>query len=244
MSQVEHFDRLATRYDELRGRPAASPLDRVLVDEGDLAGRRVLDVGCGTGRMLLTLRDRYGCNVAGVDPSAGMLAAAREKLGASADLRLAGAEDLPFPDGSFDGAIVILAAHHFDRARAFPEIRRVLVPGARILVATSDPEAFPRFWLAPIFPSYVEIEQRRFPSRRTLESELRGAGFPAVRVVPLSIPRRLGRAEALEKLRGRYASTFDHLDEQEYRDGVERAERELPDPVEYVLELMVAIGTA
>jgi ubiquinone/menaquinone biosynthesis C-methylase UbiE len=244
VSQVEHFDRLAARYDELRGRPPESPLDRLLAAEGELAGKRVLDVGCGTGGLLLTLRDRYGCRVAGVDPSSGMLAAAREKLGPSADLRAARAEQLPFPDGSFDGAIATLVAHHLDRARAFPEIRRVLVSGGRFLVATSNPDAFPRFWLAPLFPSYVEIERRRFPSRQTLGADLRGAGFSAVRVVPLALRRRFSRAEALEKLRGRYASTFDHLDEQEYRDGLGRAERELPDPVDYVFELMVVVGTA
>src|SRR5918996_54033 len=127
----------------------------LLADEGELAGKRVLDVGCGTGGLLLTLRDRYSCRVAGVEPSSGMLAAAREKLGRSADLRAARAEQLPFPDGSFDGAIATLVAHHLDRARAFPEIRRVLVSGGRFLVATSNPEAFPRFWLSPLFPSYV-----------------------------------------------------------------------------------------
>ncbi|MDQ3823690.1 MAG: hypothetical protein M3321_10690 [Actinomycetota bacterium] len=57
------------------------------------------------------------------------------------------------------------------------------------------------------------------------------------------VARRFSRDHALERIRGRYASTFDHLSEQEYREGLARAERELPDPVEYVLELLVVVAS-
>ena len=47
--------------------------------EGDLRGRRVLDVGCGTGRLVSRLVERYGCKVWGVDPEPEMVEVAREK---------------------------------------------------------------------------------------------------------------------------------------------------------------------
>jgi ubiquinone/menaquinone biosynthesis C-methylase UbiE len=55
---------------------------------GDVAGRRVLDVGCGSGPLFAALRDR-GAIVTGIDKSAGMLKLARQRLGDDADLQVA-----------------------------------------------------------------------------------------------------------------------------------------------------------
>ena len=65
------------------------------------AGERVLDVGCGTGNHLEFFREKW-CSITGIDPSAKMLEIARTKLGNSAELILAQAEDLPFSDDEFD----------------------------------------------------------------------------------------------------------------------------------------------
>jgi SAM-dependent methyltransferase len=241
MSQREHFDAVAERYDVLRVPPGLTILHDTLVREGDMAGKRVLDIGCGTGAALAVLEREFGCVVAGVDPSPGMLEQARRKL-PDADVRDGVAEELPFADEAFDAAMMMTVVQHVERRRGFMEARRVLVDGGRFVIATPDPEMFPRAWMAPLFPSYVEIEQRRFPGRQALESELSDAGFSAVRVVSLSVPRRFDRAHALERLRHRYASTFDHMSDVEYRDGLARAERELPDPVEYQLEWLVVVA--
>src|SRR5215831_8663859 len=74
---------------------------------GDVARRRILDVGCGAGPMLAALRDR-GAVVTGVDPSTKMLELARQRLGEGAVLHQAGlgGDPLPFPGGAFDDAIV------------------------------------------------------------------------------------------------------------------------------------------
>src|ERR1700759_2998448 len=55
---------------------------------GDVAGRRILDAGCGSGPLLATLRER-GAAVVGIDKSLGMLELARRRLGDNADLRVA-----------------------------------------------------------------------------------------------------------------------------------------------------------
>src|ERR1700691_1766711 len=55
---------------------------------GDVAGRRILDAGCGSGPIAAALRDR-GATVTGFDSSAGMLELARRRLGPGADLHLA-----------------------------------------------------------------------------------------------------------------------------------------------------------
>jgi SAM-dependent methyltransferase len=242
MSQLEHFERLAPRYDELRSPDQVTPLHELIVREGDLVGRRVVDIGCGTGSLLAVLVENFGCEVAGVDPSRGMLDVARRKL-PDTELHLAVAEELPFPDEAFEAALMVLVVHHLaDRPLAFREARRILVPGAPLLIVTRDPASIPRDWLADVFPSYLDISRRRFPSPEALEEELGAAGFPAPRRVQLAVPRRFSRQDALLKLRGRYASTFDLLSDDEYRTGLERAERELPDVVDYVLEWLVIVS--
>jgi ubiquinone/menaquinone biosynthesis C-methylase UbiE len=60
-----------------------------------------VDVGCGAGRAVAELAER-GVHAVGVDPSPWMLAAARERW-SEAEFREAGAEDLPFVDGSVRG---------------------------------------------------------------------------------------------------------------------------------------------
>jgi SAM-dependent methyltransferase len=242
LSQIEHFDRLAGRYDMLRAPPGVTAVHETLVREADLAGKRVLDVGCGTGANLAVLAEHFGCAPAGLDSSEGMLAEARRKL-PDADLRRGVAERLPFGDGSFDAVWMSLVVHLLDRPRAFAEAGRVLVEGGRLIVVTPDADSFPRAWMAPLFPSYVAVEQARFPSRRVLAEELTAAGFASIAVTLVPIERRFSREHALERIRGRYASTFDHLTDEEYVEGLARAERELPDPVEYLLELLVVVAT-
>ncbi|MFN2469594.1 MAG: class I SAM-dependent methyltransferase [Gaiellaceae bacterium] len=237
MSQVGHFDAVAARYEALRNPGPLSRYER-LDESGAFAGTRLLDVGCGTGAHLRVFQDHFGCRISGVDTSSAMLAEARAKL-PDVDLRLARAEELPFAEGAFDRAVMMLVVHHLDRPRAFVEAHRVLTRGGRLLIQTPEPAMFPRAWLAPLFPSYVRVEQARFPTREALEGELRAAGFTAASTTSYAVDRSFARAEAIERIRGRYASTFDHFSDEEYREGLARAERDLPDPVEYTVEMLV-----
>jgi ubiquinone/menaquinone biosynthesis C-methylase UbiE len=238
VSQTDHFDAVASRYDALRAAGDFTGLHATLAEVGNLAGARVLDIGCGTGAHLLVFRDDYGCDVAGIDASARMLGEAQAKLPV-ADLRQGLAEELPFADAAFDAALMMLVVQHLDRPRAFAEARRVLAEGGRLLVHTPNPDGFARGWLAPFFPSYVEVERARFPSAEQLAEELHTAGFGRVSTRHLTVPRSWSRDYALERIRGRYASTFDLLPVDEYEAGLARAERELAEPVAYTLESLV-----
>jgi SAM-dependent methyltransferase len=74
-------------------------------------GQSVLDVGCGPGALTAELVRRQGSAlVSAVDPSEPFVAAARERL-PGVDVRLAAAEQLPFPDGVFDAALAQLVVH-------------------------------------------------------------------------------------------------------------------------------------
>jgi len=107
---------------------------------GDVAGRRILDVGCGSGPLAAALRDR-GAIVTGADSSARMLELARRRLGGDAALHLADlGSPLPFPDGAFDDVVASLVLHYLeDWTRPLAELRRVLTPGGRLIVAVDHP---------------------------------------------------------------------------------------------------------
>lgn len=236
------FGPLAKDYDRLR------PVDEnwweivdLLVAEGDLRGRRVLDVGCGTGRLALALAER-GAKVWGVDPSEEMLAQARAAAGRRVGLKRGPAESLPFKDGWFDRIVLRLVVHLLDRSRAFPEFLRVLVPGGRVIVATFSPRHFEWFWLIEIFPEVGELDRGRFPTPETLAAELETAGFASLRTTTVSQRSRLSREQALERIRGRYISTLRLLDDDALTAGLARAERDLPDVVDSPLEWAVVVA--
>jgi SAM-dependent methyltransferase len=202
----------------------------------------VLDVGCGTGRLAVALAEGEGCRVWGVDASEDMLAVARARVPAAVGLRLAEAERLPFRAGWFERVVMRLTVHLVDRPRAFVEARRVLAVGGRLVITTFDPSHFDAFWLNALFPSLEAIDRARFPTREALRGELANAGFAGVHSTTLRQQGTLDRETALERIRGRHISTFDLLGEDEYRAGVERAERELPDRVDYALDWVIVVA--
>lgn len=97
----------------------------------DVAGKRVLDYGCGHGMAAVVLV-RRGAVVTGIDLSDGYVREARRRAIANevdAEFRQADAERLPFADQSFDAVWGCAILHHLDLRRAGAELRRVLKPG-------------------------------------------------------------------------------------------------------------------
>ena len=106
-------------------------------------GERVLDVGCGPGRLVLAACERVGRSgeACGIDPSEEMVALANHKAareGLPARFIRAAAEEIPFDDGYFDVITSSLVIHHIPgddlKRKAFGEIRRVLKDGGRLLI--------------------------------------------------------------------------------------------------------------
>jgi SAM-dependent methyltransferase len=210
-----------------------------MIRDGDLAGRRSLDIGCGTGRFLAQLAEV--AKAWGVDASPEMLDVARSRA-AGAGLKLGSAEELPFKDEWFERATMWLVAHLVDRPRAFAEARRVLARRGRFAVATFDPSYFDEFWLNELFPSMEEADRERFPTAEELKAELVGAGFEDARLTRLSQRGSLDRETALDRIRGRHISTFDLISEEEYAAGLAQAERELPERIDYRVEWLIAVA--
>ena len=100
-----------------------------------IAGKHVLDIGCGGGVLARSLSDR-GARVVGVDPNSEALAVARQSV-PTGTFYQAGAEAMPFADSSFDGAIFLNSLHHVPKRamnRALREAARVTKPAGPIVV--------------------------------------------------------------------------------------------------------------
>lgn len=140
--EIAFHDRQALeRATRFRGEPLAFATDSYLDHEtwirpafaklGDVAGRDVLDLGCGHGMAAVVLA-RLGARVTAMDLSGGYLVEAGRRAaanGVSLTLVQADAERLPFADASFDRVWGNAILHHLDLNRAGREVRRVLRPG-------------------------------------------------------------------------------------------------------------------
>jgi ubiquinone/menaquinone biosynthesis C-methylase UbiE len=108
---------------------------------GEVAGLRVLDVGCGPGLYAEELLER-GATVTAFDSSPEMVKLAKNRTGQRADVRV---WDLEQPltwllDADQDIALMALVLHHIDnRHQALSELHRVLRPGGRLVVSTVHP---------------------------------------------------------------------------------------------------------
>ena len=133
---AREYQRLAPHYDEkwafYVGATVRETMRRLPPDFGE----RLLDVACGTGALIEAIAAAHpDVRLAGVDISPEMLAVARRRLPADAELKTASADALTFQDGTFD-IVVTSNAFHFFRApdQVLDEIRRVLRPGGRLVI--------------------------------------------------------------------------------------------------------------
>jgi ubiquinone/menaquinone biosynthesis C-methylase UbiE len=123
-------------------------------------GSALVDIGAGTGNYAAALA-RLGYPVTAIEPSAIMRSQAEDVCGVR---WVAGtAERLPLPDGYADGAVCVLALHHFSDARAaLSEMVRVTT-GRSIVVFTFDPRVGEPFWLTEYFPDLWREAHEAFP---------------------------------------------------------------------------------
>jgi ubiquinone/menaquinone biosynthesis C-methylase UbiE len=133
----------------------------------DQAIRRILDVGCGTGRFSGPLATKFSAKVIGIDPSRSMLARAESNVERS-DVRfcLGDTRQIPVEDGSIDLIFVSMVYHHIeDPHQAAREFRRVLRDEGMLCVRNSTVEWLDKIPYLKHFPMAVEFNRRRLPSQ-------------------------------------------------------------------------------
>jgi len=133
-------DRLLPLYDPLQRLLGMGSLHRQLVDQARIQpDQRVLEIGCGTGNLAILIKRLHpSAEVVGIDPDPKALARAQRKAGREAltmQLDRGFAEELPYPDASFDRVLSALMFHHLgpeEKVNTLDEARRVLKPGGSL----------------------------------------------------------------------------------------------------------------
>ena len=135
-SRATSFDRVAAEYDRVRSSYPPELVDEACALAGLAAGSRVVEVGCGTGKLTVALAER-GLEVEAVDPGAGMVEVARGRLaGAHVRFHVVPFEQVELPERSFPALFSATAFHWVDPAVGWSKAARLLRPGGVLALLT------------------------------------------------------------------------------------------------------------
>jgi ubiquinone/menaquinone biosynthesis C-methylase UbiE len=171
VSLLRDYSNQARTYDETRAASPSvlGPLRKALAGA---PGRRLADIGGGTGNYARALRDE-GWDPVVVDREPAMLAHAASK---GLETVQADAQRLPLDDASFDAVMLVSMLHHVeDQAAALAEARRILRPGGRLALMAFTREDIKKDWLTDYFPCTQEWMDESHATRDELLALLPGA---------------------------------------------------------------------
>jgi ubiquinone/menaquinone biosynthesis C-methylase UbiE len=227
------YGEIAQYYDEVR--PSSSPhlewwFGRI-AEAGELGpGRRLIDLGCGTGRWTIPLAERTGCEAVGLDRSSGMLDKARAKDVDSRVTWVVGdVERLELGPAGFDCAFMCLMMHHLDdHPGTLRGVLRALKPGGVVLIRQGTLEQIMDDPWHRFFPEALTVDRKRTPLRAEIEMWLREAGFEHVQAEEVKQVTYRDPADLRERMLGevrlRVASVLRLIDDEAFERGLARIE--------------------
>jgi ubiquinone/menaquinone biosynthesis C-methylase UbiE len=190
-----------------------------------LPGMTVVDIGAGTGVFATAFSDWFGLRVLAVEPSAAMRAQIPRRPGI--EVREGDASAIRLPDGSADGVWLSLVIHHIpDLEAAAREIRRVLRPGAPVLIRQGFPGRPDRVELHRWFPEVTRTVDT-YPTVEQTCQAFAAAGFRRESLEQIPETYRTSLAEVLaqaDTLR-RVNTVMRDLTDEEFLRGKERLRR-------------------
>ena len=177
-------DRFASQFEVVKRATAALQLDEIAAFLGhqgqNAGGRRLLEVGCGHGNMLLEAQ-RRGYEVEGIEYSADAAARANKKLGADV-VRVGAVGVTPLPERTYDICVLADVIEHVRAPDIFlKHIWHVLKDGALLFVATPSADSWSARILGRRWMEY-KPEHLFYFKRRTIERLLVNAGFSKITI--------------------------------------------------------------
>jgi len=185
MTKSDFFSGISASWDERHSRPEEQEQLKEFAGHFRLKpGDRVLDAGCGSGRLIPIICEGIGPEgrLVELDFAPGMLEIGRGKANGRHVTFVAGdAHSLPLPDMDFDKVIALALLPHLDhRAVALKEFHRVLKPGGLLVIAHQlGREALDRLHGESSDP----VRRDRLPPGDVLAGQLATAGFSAIEVI-------------------------------------------------------------
>jgi len=185
----------------------------------------VLEVGCGTGNYIVALRQETNCACWGVDLSRGMLDQRRARSEEVSFLQ-SSAEQLAFPDKTFDLIFSVDVIHHNQDKQAYiSEACRLLKEKGLLFTATDSEWVIRnREPLSVYFPESVDVELKRYPKIDDLREWMREAGLQDIGEETVRWDYELGDARAF---RDKVFSSLHMISEETFKRGLARLESDL-----------------
>ncbi|GIF09645.1 class I SAM-dependent methyltransferase [Actinoplanes siamensis] len=198
-------------------------------------GTRVLDLGCGTGSWAAAFRQWWpGTEILAVEPSAAM----RDRAVFTPVLP-GDAARIPAGDASLDAIWLSTVIHHVpDLPAAAREIRRVLKPGAPVLIRSPFPDRHQGITLCRFWPETITVLNRAYPSVAAIEA----TGFTTVALEPVTQVSAPSLHHAVTGLRREAHTLLQLITDEQYTAGLRRARaaaRTETGPLRDTLDLLV-----
>src|SRR4030042_3704667 len=158
-----NYTDISKTYDNYRCYPDG--LIKRIIELGRISrGKKVLDLGCGTGNIAYQIKSTIDADLIGVDVSMDMLKVARSKslVVVCSDIDN---QHLPFRDSSFDAVIGAYVIHQIENLNfLLSDCYRVLRDGVLVLLTSSHKQIEDQHpFIKDFFPSYIDIDKGRFP---------------------------------------------------------------------------------
>jgi len=219
------YDRIAGQYDTYR-RPGGPHMPRLHALANQAQAKRVLELGPGTGNSGLAFLEGFEGALFGLDASFGML-----QENAAKDLPVLRANGdatcLPFCRDAFEFIFGVLMLHHVRSLESLAaECFRVISSGACGFV-TAPRRFIDDYPLNDYFPSFAEIDRGRFQHEDDIAATLGASGFVDVSIEHFAKEPELIDSAYVEKIRGRFISTYALIPDDEFEAGLARLDAEV-----------------
>jgi SAM-dependent methyltransferase len=227
--QATDYERMASDYDRGRALPLGA-LDGWRVALTDYlppsGGAAVLDLGSGTGIFSVALATWFDCWIVGVEPSEAMRTRAMAARSHDRVAYMGGlGERIPLADSSCGCAWLSTVVHHItDLAACARELRRVIMPGSRVLVRNAFADRTAGVTWLRYFPEGAEIARRRWPTVGMVVERFSAAGFERERLTSVEQVTAPDMRAYIAMIKARADSSLAVISDEDFARGVKALE--------------------
>jgi len=183
--------------------------------------KRILDVGCGAGRLMVPLIRKGGCFCTGIDNSADMIAACQETTVIPLNLHTVGFDKFK-TKFRYDGIYFSMSLHQMDKQKEMiKKAFNLLAKDGKLLIITVSHKQFDEILLNKYFPTLDEIDRKRFMDIKPLTEELSKYGDIEC-IEEQTLYQQIPKKRYVEMIENKYISSLQLISKKELNAGVKQ----------------------